>query len=94
MFLNARIHQLQLRLNLPSEQTFDQIKDGEKGKQVVGSVIKLLRIGAFFKYITQYSVLIRSIARFTRKKHVRLDTEDESDRRRQRAVLLDRVLGS
>lgn len=50
LFLNARIDQLRCRLELDG-QTWEQMKLGTSGKQVVSSVIKLVRIGAFFKYI-------------------------------------------
>ena len=55
-----RFKQLLLLHDLPIDSSLEEVRDGHKGKAIVGSLIKFMRIAAFFKYVTQHPQFVNS----------------------------------
>lgn len=64
LFINSRLRQMKLRLGIESSKTWEEVKNGPHGKQIVSQLVKMLRMSALFKYTTQLTTYLNQKSLF------------------------------
>lgn len=60
MFANLKLKQLLIRKKIPLETTWYDIKDDSRNADLINSLLRLLRIAAFMKYMMMYPKMNKS----------------------------------